>query len=92
VARFGGEEFLLVLSNTDVEGALVVCDKLRHAIAGVRIPGMPGKASASFGIAAGPARDRPGRRAARHTRPRGQLARGVIARQPSPRARRPAYH
>jgi len=43
-----------VPSNTDVEGAMVVCDKLRHAIAGVRIPGMPGKASASFGIAAFP--------------------------------------
>lgn len=54
VARFGGEEFLLVLSNTDVEGAMVVCDKLRHAIASVRIAGMPEKASASFGIAAFP--------------------------------------
>jgi diguanylate cyclase (GGDEF)-like protein len=54
VARFGGEEFLLVLSNTDVEGALVVCDKLRLAIAGLRIPGMLEQASASFGVAAFP--------------------------------------
>jgi diguanylate cyclase (GGDEF)-like protein len=54
VARFGGEEFLLVLSNTDVEGALVVCDKLRHAIASLRISGMAEKATASFGIAAFP--------------------------------------
>jgi diguanylate cyclase (GGDEF)-like protein len=41
-----------VLSNTDVEGAMVVCDKLRHAIASVRIAGMREKSSASFGIAA----------------------------------------
>ena len=54
VARFGGEEFLLVLSNTDVEGALVVCDKLRRAIASVRITGMTEKATASFGVAAFP--------------------------------------
>jgi diguanylate cyclase (GGDEF)-like protein len=54
VARFGGEEFLLVLSNTDVEGAMIVCDKLRHAIASLRVAGMPEKATASFGIAAFP--------------------------------------
>jgi diguanylate cyclase (GGDEF)-like protein len=51
VARFGGEEFLLVLSNTDLEGALVVCDKLRAAIANLRVAGIPEKASASFGVA-----------------------------------------
>ncbi|MEO8752107.1 MAG: diguanylate cyclase [Casimicrobiaceae bacterium] len=33
VARFGGEEFVIVLVETDVEAALRVCEKLRAAIA-----------------------------------------------------------
>jgi diguanylate cyclase (GGDEF)-like protein len=48
VARFGGEEFLVVLSNTDLDGAIVACDKLRAAIANLRIPGIPDRATASF--------------------------------------------
>jgi diguanylate cyclase (GGDEF)-like protein len=32
VARFGGEEFVLVLTETDVEAARVVCEKLRGAV------------------------------------------------------------
>jgi diguanylate cyclase (GGDEF)-like protein len=51
VARFGGEEFLLVLSNTDLEGAIVACDKLRVGIGNLRIPGIPERCSASFGVA-----------------------------------------
>ena len=51
VARFGGEEFLLVLSNTDLDGALVACNKLRVAIANVRVPGIPESTTASFGVA-----------------------------------------
>jgi diguanylate cyclase (GGDEF)-like protein len=55
VARFGGEEFLLVLSNTDLEGALVACNKLRVAIANMRVPGIPEPTTASFGVALFPA-------------------------------------
>jgi diguanylate cyclase (GGDEF)-like protein len=33
VARFGGEEFVLVLVETDAEAALRVCEKLRMAVA-----------------------------------------------------------
>ncbi|MFO1414167.1 MAG: diguanylate cyclase [Burkholderiales bacterium] len=33
VARFGGEEFVIVLVETDAAAALQVCDKLRQAIA-----------------------------------------------------------
>jgi diguanylate cyclase len=51
VARFGGEEFLLVLSNTDLDGALVACNKLRVAIRDLRVPGIPESPSASFGVA-----------------------------------------
>jgi diguanylate cyclase (GGDEF)-like protein len=34
VARFGGEEFVIVLVETDAEAAMRVCEKLRAAIAG----------------------------------------------------------
>ncbi len=33
VARFGGEEFVIVLVETDAEAALRVCEKLRAAVA-----------------------------------------------------------
>jgi diguanylate cyclase (GGDEF)-like protein len=33
VARFGGEEFIVLLSNTDKEGACQVAEKLRQAVA-----------------------------------------------------------
>ena len=32
VARFGGEEFVLVLVQSDAEAARVVCEKLRVAV------------------------------------------------------------
>jgi diguanylate cyclase (GGDEF)-like protein len=54
VARFGGEEFLLVLTNTTLEGALLACDKLRVAISTLRIPGVAQGPSASFGVAVFP--------------------------------------
>jgi diguanylate cyclase (GGDEF)-like protein len=54
VARFGGEEFILILSNTDLDGALIACDKLRLAINGLRIPGVGQSPSASFGVAVFP--------------------------------------
>jgi diguanylate cyclase (GGDEF)-like protein len=54
VARFGGEEFLLVLTNTTLEGAVLACDKLRLAISTLRIPGVAQGPSASFGVAVFP--------------------------------------
>jgi diguanylate cyclase (GGDEF)-like protein len=51
VARVGGEEFLVILPDTDVEGAVLVCDKLRESIAGIRLKGVGQSPSASFGIA-----------------------------------------
>jgi diguanylate cyclase (GGDEF)-like protein len=54
MARFGGEEFLLVLSNTALEGALAACEKLRKEIATLRLPDVPYSPSASFGVAVFP--------------------------------------
>ena len=38
LARYGGEELVALLPNTTAEGALLVADKLRKAIADLRIP------------------------------------------------------
>ena len=49
-ARFGGEEFLLLLPDTDREGALELAEKLRRAIERADISQI-GRITASFGIA-----------------------------------------
>ena len=38
VARFGGEEFCVVLPHTDREGALHAAERLRSAVEGLRVP------------------------------------------------------
>jgi diguanylate cyclase (GGDEF)-like protein len=53
VVRYGGEEFLLVLPQTDLAGAHALAERIRAAFAGA--PGAPIAATASFGIAAVPA-------------------------------------
>ena len=61
VARFGGEEFIILLSNTDKEGAYLVAEKLRNAVAAEEFllaensgEMTPQKVSISLGIAAYP--------------------------------------
>lgn len=49
VARFGGEEFLAVLPNTDLAGALTVGEKIRHAIESALTP-LVGSLSISLGL------------------------------------------
>ena len=53
VGRFGGEEFLLLLPNTDQDGAEVICNRLREQLASQPVPVGDRKLSitASFGIA-----------------------------------------
>jgi diguanylate cyclase (GGDEF)-like protein len=51
VGRYGGAEFLALLPDTDQQGAVTVAEKLRQTIASVRVPGIDGRLSASFGVA-----------------------------------------
>jgi diguanylate cyclase (GGDEF)-like protein len=45
VARWGGEEFAILLSNTDVTGALDVAERIRQRVEGSQIPLIDGSAS-----------------------------------------------
>jgi diguanylate cyclase (GGDEF)-like protein len=49
-ARIGGEEFAIVLTETNLEGAMEVAERLRLAIKDLQIP-LVGQIAASFGVA-----------------------------------------
>lgn len=53
VARYGGEEIALVLTNTGPAGALVLAERLRAAVEGLKVTaaGATVRVTASFGIA-----------------------------------------
>lgn len=53
-ARWGGEEFLLLLPETNVSGALLVANRLREAIAELRVAGKAGplQVTMTFGVSA----------------------------------------
>ena len=55
VARLGGEEFALILPNTDGPEALEICERLRGAVLQARVPGPDGgegmPLSVSLGVA-----------------------------------------
>lgn len=50
VARFGGEEFLVLLPDTDLHGAQILTEKLRSAVADVLVP-VVGQVTLSLGLA-----------------------------------------
>lgn len=50
-ARFGGEEFIILLPHTELEEAAVLGERLRSKMEGKRLPGMDIKITASFGAA-----------------------------------------
>ncbi len=52
-SRYGGEEFVIILPDTDVDGALAVAEKCRRALDGLDIPhpGSPkGRVTVSIGV------------------------------------------
>lgn len=54
VCRYGGEEFAVVLADTNPDEARAACERLRAVVAGVRVPTPDGsmvKVTASFGVA-----------------------------------------
>jgi len=52
--RYGGEEFLILLPDTPLEGAVVLAEKLRDEVAHVNVPGIDRAITASFGVASFP--------------------------------------
>lgn len=50
VGRWGGEEFLIICRDTDLQGASVLAEKLRNLLAGSSTP-VAGTIQASFGVA-----------------------------------------
>lgn len=51
VGRNGGEEFIVLLPDTDTSQAAIVAEKVRAAIAAVTVSGVQREITASFGIA-----------------------------------------
>jgi diguanylate cyclase (GGDEF)-like protein len=49
--RYGGEEFILLLPETDREGGVVLAEKVRGAIAALALPDIDRPITASFGVA-----------------------------------------
>jgi diguanylate cyclase (GGDEF)-like protein len=54
VARYGGEEFLVLLQDTDLRSGVELAEKLRQSIRRTHVPGLAGRVTASFGVAAIP--------------------------------------
>jgi diguanylate cyclase (GGDEF)-like protein len=51
VGRNGGEEFIILLPNTDTQHAAAVAEKIRVAVAALTVPGVERDITASLGIA-----------------------------------------
>lgn len=50
VARFGGEEFFVILSDTTRAGAELLAERVRTSFRGKKIDAIPGPLTASFGV------------------------------------------
>ncbi len=52
-ARFGGDEFVIILPQASTEGAMLVAERLRKRIEETEVPGF-GQVTGSFGVATFP--------------------------------------
>jgi len=52
-ARYGGDEFVIILPQADTEGALLVAERLRIRVEEMQLPGF-GQVTSSFGVATFP--------------------------------------
>jgi diguanylate cyclase (GGDEF)-like protein len=52
VCRYGGEEFAILLTQTNIEQAAVIAEKLRRSVEGYQFPGVPRRVTISAGVAA----------------------------------------
>jgi diguanylate cyclase (GGDEF)-like protein len=52
-ARYGGDEFVIILPQADTEGAMLVAERLRARVEEMQVPGF-GKVTSSFGVATFP--------------------------------------
>jgi diguanylate cyclase (GGDEF)-like protein len=52
-ARFGGDEFVIILPQANTAGAILVAERLRTRLEQMEVPGF-GKVTASFGVATFP--------------------------------------
>ena len=53
--RWGGEEFVALLHDTDLEGALQAAETMRRSFEGLEVPGVTAHVTASLGVATIPA-------------------------------------
>jgi diguanylate cyclase (GGDEF)-like protein len=54
VCRYGGEEFAILLTNTNAQHAMAVAEKLRKLVESWQFPGVPRRVTISAGVAAFP--------------------------------------
>ena len=50
VPRFGGEEFVVLMPDTDLENAVAAAERVRMAFAALRVKPLPDPVKASFGV------------------------------------------
>ena len=55
VCRYGGEEFALLLTQTNADQAIAIAEKLRRLVEAYQFPGVPRTVTISAGVAAFPA-------------------------------------
>jgi diguanylate cyclase (GGDEF)-like protein len=58
LARWGGDEFVILLPDTDQAGGLVVAEKLRRAVAGLSVPLDTGQYPTTISLGGSPAKRR----------------------------------